>query len=221
MTRIYIADVSCLSDEKIFNELYLQVSQYRQAKVDRLRFMKDKKLSLGVGILFKKACLDFDIPYEKTKIIFGEYGKPAFENNVKFNLSHSGTKVMCVMSEYEVGCDVEQIRKVNMKIAKRYFSDAEYAFIMNSQTEGKKMDAFYRIWTLKESYIKCTGDGLSLPLKNFSVSLDGVYVLSQANIRGYNYSFFEYDYGDGHRYACCIKNMNKRSMPQVIHWNFC
>ena len=70
MTRIYIADVSCLSDKKIFNELYLQVSQYRQAKIDRLCFMKDKKLSLGVGFLFKKACLDFDIAYEKTKIIF-------------------------------------------------------------------------------------------------------------------------------------------------------
>lgn len=220
MTKIYIADVSCLSDEKIFNELYLQVSQYRQTKIDRLCLMKDKNLSLGVGFLFKKACLDFGIPYEKTKIIFNEYGKPSFENNVKFNLSHSGTKVMCMMSEYEVGCDVEQIRKVNMKIAKRYFSDAEYAFIMNSQTEGKKMDAFYRIWTLKESYIKCTGEGLSLPLKNFSVSLDGVSVLSQACIKDDQYSFFEYDYVDGYRCACCIKNMYTRSIPQVINFNF-
>lgn len=222
MTRIYVADTSCISNEKIFHVFYNQVSQYRQAKIDRLRLMKDKKLSLGAEILLKKACLDFDIPYERTRIIFNEHGKPSFDSDIKFkfNLSHSGTRAMCVMSEYEVGCDVQQMLEVKMKIAKRYFSDAEYAFVKNSKTEAEKMNAFYRIWTLKESYIKCTGFGLSLPLKRFSVSLDGIQVLSTFNNQDDTYFFFEYNYDDEYKYSYCIKNMDKRSMLQIIHYNF-
>lgn len=223
MIKIYVTDTSCITNKKIFQSIYHQLSSYRKAKIDRLLLTKDKMLSLGAGFLFKKACLDFGIPYEKTKIIFNEHGKPSFDGDVKFkfNISHSGTKAMCVMSEHEVGCDVEQVRKANIKIAKKYFSADEYTFIMSFHTEAEKMDAFYRIWTLKESYIKCTGFGLSLPLKNFSIRFDGADILLQDDRCDDIFSFFEYDYDDGYRYACCVKHIDKqqRFVPQVIRFH--
>ena len=106
-TQIYIADVACLRNEKLFAECYGSVNKRRQAKIDRMRFYKDKRLSLGAEVLLQQACRDFGISYKDAFVAENKYGKPYFTNvGLEFNLSHSGERVMCIMSEQSVGCDV-------------------------------------------------------------------------------------------------------------------
>jgi 4'-phosphopantetheinyl transferase len=119
--------------------------------------------------------------YSKTSpadIIFsyGTKGKPALTNtgcSIRFNMSHSARMaVYAFAAGCEVGVDVERIRPVaDMEdIAARFFS-AEEAAELKDIEEASRTQGFFNCWTRKEAYIKAVGDGLSLPLDGFRVSL--------------------------------------------------
>ncbi|MCQ2456481.1 MAG: 4'-phosphopantetheinyl transferase superfamily protein [Clostridia bacterium] len=114
----------------------------------------------------KKALADHGIDYDEVIITVDENGKPSIPGSgLHFNLSHSDEKVLCAVSDRPVGCDVEKIEEIDIKIAKRFFTEEEYKIIAvsdDSQTE------FYRIWTMKESFSKAIGLGLKLPLDSFT-----------------------------------------------------
>ena len=99
-----------------------------------------------------------------------EYGKPYFPAlpDFHFSLSHSGERVLCVVSPRPVGCDVEEPQRSHEKIAERFFHPSEKAWL-RAQPEEERADAFLRLWTCKESFIKALGLGLNLPLDSFAV----------------------------------------------------
>ncbi|SFI31708.1 MULTISPECIES: 4'-phosphopantetheinyl transferase superfamily protein [unclassified Bacillus (in: firmicutes)] len=103
------------------------------------------------------------------------YGKPYLKNHptISFNLSHSGDFVVCVFDNHPVGIDIEKIKIIEyISLAKKFFTKKEYNYIMKGDFR-QQLDKFYDIWTLKESFIKCCGKGLSLPLNSFSVEIYG------------------------------------------------
>jgi len=96
------------------------------------------------------------------------------DSNVAFNISHSGGVALLAFTRgREIGVDVEQLRSdfEVEAIARRFFSPSEQRQLAALPAE-KSVDAFFRCWTRKEAYIKAIGDGLSLPLDQFDVSLD-------------------------------------------------
>ena len=151
-------------------------------------------------------------------ILRTEMGKPYFPDfpDVHFNLSHSGERVMCVISPFEVGCDVEIIKGDRGRLAERFFKPEESAWIKHFETLEKQSEAFYRLWTLKECYMKVTGRGMSLMPDKFALRVD-----ENENISLYHdgdrpeYDFREIDLHDGYRYAYCMKN-NGENAPQEI-----
>jgi len=211
-TKIYIADTAPLQDEAVFAGYYKLASERRKEKIDRMRFLKDRCLSLGVEILLMEACKDFGVSYRDESVFTNRYSKPFFSHSkAQFNLSHSGERVMCIMSENPVGCDVEQTGRPNLKIAKRFFSDSETAEILSCAGPDAQAECFYRLWTLKESFIKCVGQGLFLPLDAFSISLEGDPRGRVQTIDGGVYSLGEYSPGDGFQYAWCMKHAENAS----------
>lgn len=114
----------------------------------------------------------------RLRFRLNEYGKPRLDAEtegeaLRFNLSHSQDLALyAVARTREVGIDLEYIRQdfYTRQIAERFFSVGEVlaldALPVNLQTEG-----FFRCWTRKEAYIKARGEGLSLPLEQFDVSL--------------------------------------------------
>ena len=106
------------------------------------------------------------------------HGKPALRRpanhaDLRFNLSHSkGLVLYAVANGREVGVDVEQIRRVAdfERITEQYFSLAERTELGTLRPE-RKLDGFFGLWTLKEAYVKARGQGLAVPLHDFSVSL--------------------------------------------------
>lgn len=94
----------------------------------------------------------------------GEHGKPYFceHPEIRFNISHTGNLVMCAVSDFEIGVDVQEKEQINTdRIAKKIMSLGEYGKYLAS---SERQDFFYRIWVMKESYVKWTGDGITREL---------------------------------------------------------
>jgi 4'-phosphopantetheinyl transferase len=110
---------------------------------------------------------------------YGRYGKPAlikgFTNlTINFNLSHSGEfMLLAVTSGRQVGIDIELINQefATTEVAERFFSHREI-LSLRSQAPQLQTEGFFNCWTRKEAYIKARGEGLSLPLDQFDVSLE-------------------------------------------------
>ena len=218
-TRIYIADISVLKDASVFEKLLKSVPEYRQKKAMSFKFEKGKMQSLGVGLLLRRACEEAGVARADEHIAYGENEKPYLVDfpDLHFNLSHSGERVMCVISPYEVGCDVEIIKGDRGKLAERFFLPEESAWIKHFESLELQTEAFYRLWTLKECYMKVTGRGMSLMPDKFALHVD-----ENENISLYHdgdrpeYTFREINLHDGYRYAYCMKN-NGKNAPQKVN----
>lgn len=101
---------------------------------------------------------------------FNEHGKPFLKDQSHhfFNISHSGHYVVVAFSHHEVGVDVEMIGKDRRHIATRFFTAEEIADMKTLATDSMQIHYFYQLWTLKESYMKAVGGGMSMSLSTFS-----------------------------------------------------
>lgn len=211
-TLTYCSDTSFLDPPEVYSKAYGSMPEYRRRKIDWFVFAKDKKLSMGVELLLRNAL--GELGEDMKDMVLVKNGKPALRgSDIQFNLSHSETKVMCSVSDADVGCDVEMIRPIDLDIARRYFFDSEFRAI--ESCEGADMyDQFYRFWTLKESFMKATGLGMELPLNAFKIALGDPITVEQS-VDGREYRFREFSVGDRYRYACCSVNGDFSPMQQV------
>ena len=203
-------DVTSLEDPVLFQQWYAKMPLWRKKRIDSMKHQRGKTLSLGVGILLH---IEFEkIGYEEPQeVCLNEFEKPFYKEypEIHFSLSHSGVMAMCAISDRPVGCDVEKIRERRLDIAKRFFTSEEYDLIKSQQTEELQAQMFFRIWTLKESFVKCVGTGLSTPLNEFSIIPDvhGKTTLNQT-ISNSEYNFVELNLDDGYKRSVCIKENN-------------
>lgn len=160
----------CNVENLDLGKAYRLLPQFRKDKIDRFRFMKDKKLSCGVYLLLEKLLSEAGITEPVFKL--SKYEKAYISNydDIYFNMSHSGKLVACAISDREVGVDVElNDHAIDLDIAKNYFFNEEYDCIMNSSNSS---DEFFSYWVLKESYMKYTGLGFNLSLDSFQIFID-------------------------------------------------
>ena len=107
---------------------------------------------------------EYDIRPDFSKLKRGEHGKPYFDGlNIEYNISNTKGLVCCVLSESEVGIDIEGYRDFNERLIKRVCDESEINQIMRSPNPAF---TFIKFWTLKESYLKYTGEGLWGGTKN-------------------------------------------------------
>ena len=207
--KSYLFDISSINEETFIKLLPL-VKPYRKEKIDKLSAKNAKYLSLAVELLIKKACEDFGIDYLSEDIVFNENGKPSFKNSKYFfNTSHSGRYALCVISDKVVGCDIEEIKEYKEKVAKRFFTNKENEYL---ELTNDKNELFYRLWTLKESYSKCIGKGLTIPLNSFEVSNSSNNIIIKGKD---NYHFFEFKH-DNYQIAICL-NINEKEKEKYKH----
>jgi 4'-phosphopantetheinyl transferase len=98
-----------------------------------------------------------------NEIKLNKYGKPYLQENIFFNISHSGYYVVCAFSDLgDVGIDIEFIdKKIDIFEFKNMFTSFEWLQIA---TAIDPIDKFFTYWSLKESAIKADGSGMSAPL---------------------------------------------------------
>ncbi|MGH8138746.1 MAG: 4'-phosphopantetheinyl transferase family protein [Steroidobacteraceae bacterium] len=121
------------------------------------------------------------LPAESWIFANDRHGRPHIANqgpgvaDICFNISHTrGLVLLGITSQAALGVDVESIRERTpaLELAERYFSHAE-ARSLRALPPGAQLARFFDFWTLKESYIKARGKGLSIPLDGFGFGIRG------------------------------------------------
>ncbi len=150
------------------------LSTDERARADRFIFPRDRdsySLSQGALRLLLANYLKADAP--EIRLASGPKGKPFLldEEHLSFNKSHSkGMALYAFTHDCAVGVDVEGLRELPdfHEIAIRFFCPLEAQELASANDAAA---AFFRCWTRKEAYIKAVGDGLSMPLDQFQVTL--------------------------------------------------
>ena len=165
MVKLYVADISNLPDPLLVPDELKKLPMERQQRIHNMQQEKSRKQSMGVGLLLQKVLALYHM--QDSQVYTGEHGKPMIEG-LEFSLSHSGNLVVCAVSNKPVGCDVERLREAPRGVAKRCFSEGEQAYL--SQFSEVEYDReFFKLWTMKESYVKMTGEGMAQTLGTFEV----------------------------------------------------
>jgi 4'-phosphopantetheinyl transferase len=176
--QLWRVDLDAICSEEAQWEKLLSADERQRAS--RFHFARDRQHFVAARATLRIILAKY-LNAEPANLSFSysEKGKPRLaENNapsdLAFNLSHSGGIALYALSRHrDLGVDVEQIRQ-NYEvdgIARRFFSAREQEQLAHFSAADRG-EAFFRCWTRKEAYIKATGDGLSLPLSQFDVSLD-------------------------------------------------
>lgn len=173
--HVKVASVEPLGAQGALVDALPQLSHYRLEKVMRYRFDRGKWLSAGAGLLLDNMLMEHGLRECDMRYVEGEHGKPALAGHpeLHFNLSHSGTLVACALGNRPVGVDIQNIVKLRRSLVNYTMSEAEIAQLDAMASVEEQELFFTRLWTLKESYVKATGTGLSHNFPSFAVDNDG------------------------------------------------
>lgn len=140
--------------------------------------------------LLKRAFSYIGKEFSENDIKHSEKGKPYIEGSeIFFSISHCDGLAVCVISDAPVGVDCESVRKASPAVMKKCFGKSE-ADSVNSAAD--RNSAFSRIWTLKESYVKLTGEGISSSLTDKCFDIEGGKALFDSGAVFLHYNcFFE------------------------------
>ena len=108
--------------------------------------------------------------YQKLKkqLVYGTHGKPALSDSFSphFNISHSGKYAVCALSEVPCGIDIQEKKELrNHRIFEKILSEKEQDEVLFSTDQAA---AFYKYWARKESFLKLTGQGITVDLRGIS-----------------------------------------------------
>ena len=143
-TKVYLMSTENVKDPRTFALWKEFLPKEHWEKTVRPLKEEDRKTELAAWFLLYQALREWGISEEKINAdgayYYGEHGKPMRRNEeICFNLSHSGKYVLCAVSEMEIGCDIEKIQAVKWKLAKRFFSEKEYDFLVRLGRQEKLM----------------------------------------------------------------------------------
>lgn len=194
-----------LKDIRSMGELPLEkpgwVEEKRWNGIQKMKTEADKKRSLASAYLLDAMCGDLGIynpVYGYTK-----KGKPfLIDVECAFNISHSGDYVALGYHKgtEPVGLDIQKVRVMRDGIQKRILHEKEKTLL----SENAKNCRYYlnRLWTIKESFVKMTGEGLSRDFRTVSVDFKNGTVTTEDGIRT-NFSIWEWE--DDYFLSVCSK----------------
>lgn len=148
-----------------------EVSEQRREQALRFKFEEGRRLSLSAYLLLKHALLREYGMSDNPVFEYSPDGKPSIVGHpgIHFNLSHCPCATACVVSNIPVGIDVERIRPFKESLGHYVLSDAEYESVISSSDKDAE---FIRLWTMKESLLKFTGEGIRRDLKSLLGELE-------------------------------------------------
>jgi 4'-phosphopantetheinyl transferase len=189
----------------LYESLLGFVSEDRKQRVKKFIRRKDACRSV-IGEVLAKYCIAkaAGISVKTVSLHVDSFGKPLvdLDDQIHFNVSHSKSWVVCAVDSVPVGIDVEYVRRHDPDVAKRFYHPNEYA-ALNALPEAERNGRFFDLWTIKESYIKALGKGLSLALDSFEVMFENGTIRMKTLSQNPVMHFRQYDLGPEYRCAAC------------------
>lgn len=131
---------------------------------------------MSKSILRKMLSLYLKINAQEINLIHNNFGKPFVTSanetdSIKFNISHSENIGIFAFSLNDLGIDIEKIKEyIEIDGIKEIcFTDFEKRWYDNINNEYQ-LETFYKIWTIKEAFIKAIGQGFSYPTLNIELT---------------------------------------------------
>jgi 4'-phosphopantetheinyl transferase len=160
------------TNASLIDRYYSALLPEERRSINSLAFRRDRNERLLARVMVRKALSDLTGASPSLwRFRRNAHGRPEIEapseyRHLNFSVSHAGGLVACLLSwRREVGVDVEPIEKIDdmFDIADRYFAASE-ADSLRALPYEDQCRRFVELWTLKESYLKARGSGLSTPL---------------------------------------------------------
>jgi 4'-phosphopantetheinyl transferase len=148
-------------DETTFHFLLQFAPPEKQARIFRQR-IKQNRDNMLIGAALAKYMIwnEFNIIPSEQQIAYGPFGKPYLADypNVHFNISHCKAGCVVAVCDIAVGVDIQEVRPFSWEVSRQVCSNQEMDMIRNSLDKDR---VFTRIWSMKESYVKMLGQGVS------------------------------------------------------------
>lgn len=176
--RVDVVAVSLDFEPQSLERLERLLSSDELSRANRFVYAEHRRRFVACrGVLRSFLGSHLDLDPASINLKTEKHGKPRLADpgslDIRFNLTHSRElAVFAFALSREVGIDIEEIRQDRDidEIAARYFSRRERSELAAvSPRDG--VHAFFRCWTRKEAYLKARGDGLSVPLDSFDVTV--------------------------------------------------
>jgi len=174
---IWCAFCQSITDPPLLERYRQLLTAAELQQASRFHFAHDRHRYLITRALVRTTLSRYaDVLPERWTFVPNDYGRPCISNadtgalGISFNLSHSRELVvLAVTRDHELGIDTEDVltREPPLEIADRFFAPEEVATLRALPPE-RQHERFFQHWTLKESYIKARGMGLSIPLDQFA-----------------------------------------------------
>lgn len=223
----YRVNIKQITRYEEISEFLKIISKTRKTKSEKYIFDKDKiRCVLGEVMLRYILEKHFKCENQKIEIAHTEYGKPILKNkkNLFFSFSHSGEWAICAVGNKNLGIDVERIEEINIMDIYSIFSLSEQKWLDMFES-SRKIQMFYKLWTLKESFVKYNGMGLGYSFDSFSFKLtNSEILLFENNIPNRSVSFLSNKIDDKHWYALCynpnevLNNQNELQYSELKDW---
>jgi 4'-phosphopantetheinyl transferase len=215
MVDIYGIKIHKEINKIAFNNLLPLVAPEKKDRIKKFKFFNDAQRCLLGDLLARYViCNKLGIKNSQLKFSNNKYGKPVLlqPEGINFNISHSGDWIVCALDNKPVGIDVEIIKPIDFNIAKMFFTEVEYNDLM-TKDDNERLRYFYTLWTLKESYIKAVGKGLSISLNSFAIHIEYDNIWMNINKEFSSYFFKLYKIDKDHVVAVC--SQNKEYSPKI------
>jgi len=181
--EIHVWSCPLLVSPPVLEVLYRLLASDERNRASRFHFAKHRNAFIVRRAFLRLLLSRYTLmPAPNIRFTYGSRGKPSLSSDCQadspatplhFNLSHSGDLALYALAAgSELGVDVEELRAIGeaRQIAKNFFSAVECAELAAVPSE-QQSQAFLHCWTRKEAFLKALGDGLSIPLNLFEVSL--------------------------------------------------
>ena len=170
MIKVWILRTDSMGDPLGQHDWEKRMTKERWEHIKKLPRPKDRIQSAAAGFLLSHALKDCGISDVSRGFYRGEDGKP-FRKDICFNLSHSRNRIVCVVSDRPVGCDVQSIVSESDHFLSRFYSEEERTYVCRAESRKERARRFTRIWTLRESYAKMTGEGIVKTMGRISIRM--------------------------------------------------
>lgn len=205
MIEIYMCKISSRNLISQNSILLNYVSEHKKKKYSLHHNLKSASQSL-IGEILLRISISSISNIQDKYVVFSknQHNKPLLEypSGYFVNISHSGDWVVSAICRKPVGIDIERFKNVDYKNAQSFFSNKEFSILMNKD-ESERLDYFFELWTLKESYVKAIGKGLNYPFNKFSITYDGNDFIINDELRQDSASFQQFIVDEGHIMSLC------------------